>query len=70
MGCEYCRSNPHNIRCPESPERNLIHYCDECKLGIFEGDIFYTVDGKKYCLDCMEECKSYAEHDELFWDNN
>ena len=64
MDCEHCRSNPHDVRCPEATERKPIYYCSECKFGIYEGDKFYRIEGKKYCVDCIRDSVDYAEYED------
>ena len=61
MACEYCRMIPHHPRCPEASELKIVYYCSECKEPIYEGQMFYHVGKQKYCYDCMDEQKEFAE---------
>jgi hypothetical protein len=37
---------------PKEPEPNLI--CYNCGQGIYEGERYYSIDGKDYCEQCTE----------------
>ena len=69
MACEFCRMSPHHPRCPEASELKIVHYCSECKEPIHEGDTFYPIGERKYCRDCVHDCRSVAEIEDLDWDD-
>ena len=35
--------------------------CDWCGRSIIEGDEYYDVHGEILCMECMTECRRYAE---------
>ena len=50
--------------CPNYPEPIPVHYCSECKSGIYDGDTYYKIEGKKYCIDCIDDSRNYAEYED------
>jgi hypothetical protein len=64
MSCEICHSYPHHPRCPEAEEPPIVYYCSECKEPIYDGEEFFRIKDKKYCMECMEDFKEYAEVEE------
>lgn len=43
---------------PAEPE--LLFICDECDMGISEGERYYLIDGVFYCEDCIKSFKRIA----------
>lgn len=37
----------------EPPEDVVSDHCDYCKGEIYEGDVYYDIDGKSICPDCL-----------------
>lgn len=67
--CEICHKNPCDIRCPNAEMPPIVHYCKECGYPIYDGEEFYNINGKKYCSECMESFKKYAEMEEIYYDD-
>lgn len=45
----------------EPEEEEAVLECDSCGYGIFYGDDYYNVEGKIYCVECMEDFKNTLE---------
>lgn len=59
--CELCRKTFCPLGCPNYQEPPIVYECDECGYPIYDGDEVYKIEGKKYCKDCIESFKEYAE---------
>lgn len=38
-----------------------IHACSRCHAIIYEEDVFYDIEGKIYCEECIEDFKEVAQ---------
>lgn len=39
------------MECKEQPKLR----CDQCDTPIYEGDLYYYIDGEVYCEDCTKD---------------
>jgi hypothetical protein len=53
---------------PPQPKEPIIYTCDECGVGIYDGQPYYCVVGAYFCVRCMEENKRTASEDDLMTD--
>lgn len=60
--CEVCRQTPCCSGCPNA-EPTRICICEMCGEDIYEGETMYVIDDYKYCENCIDQCKTYAEID-------
>lgn len=44
-----------------SNKRELVHVCEHCDAGIYEGDEYYDIEGYIVCTDCISTYKKTAE---------
>jgi hypothetical protein len=51
----------HAVGCPEDKDPLVLYTCIECGADICNGDVYYYIDGKVYCEDCIKACKYDAE---------
>ena len=42
---------------PQREETKQAGTCSNCGWGIYVGDDYWIIDGKKYCLDCINQSK-------------
>ena len=59
--CKECRQSICPSSCPNYKDVPIVYECDECGYPIYDGDEVYKIEGKKYCKDCIESFKEYAE---------
>ena len=59
--CSECRQHPCHPRCPNADEPKVICECDLCGWNIYEGDSIYIIGECKYCSDCIENSRTYAD---------
>jgi len=45
----------------ENPKAKQISVCGCCGWGIYNGDVYYEVDGKNICEDCIKDYKKERE---------
>lgn len=53
--CAICRKIPCDFRCPNAPERKIVHICAECRDDIFEGEKFFDSQRGAICKNCMDD---------------
>lgn len=51
--CEICRQYPCHPRCPNAPEPEAIHICENCGEKITEGERFYNAPSGPVCEECI-----------------
>ena len=61
--CEYCHRNPCLSRCPNAPEPPILYECSCCGKEIYEGDIYYNIDGDAWCEECILDAREEAERE-------
>ena len=44
----------------QEDKRRVVYECSDCGGDIREDDEYYSVDGKNYCMECMNDRKHYA----------
>ncbi len=54
---------------PPEDDRKKIYECNDCESDICEGDGYYTVNGERYCENCVERNHHYAEKPSDCWEN-
>lgn len=59
--CEECRATPCHPRCPNAINTPVCE-CEMCGYEIYEGSTIYIIEGKTYCEECIDECKTSAEY--------
>jgi recombinational DNA repair protein (RecF pathway) len=55
-----------DARCPNAPEPPVVHECKLCGEEIREGDKFYRLEGRTYCVECVENAEEEAEWTEWY----
>lgn len=58
--CDVCRRSPCSSGCPNA-EPVKVCECEMCGMEIYAGEAMYVIGDCKYCEDCINECKTYAE---------
>jgi hypothetical protein len=53
--CDANHTFPRYVRCPYDEGKPFLFLCQECKQGIYDGDIFYNIDGKFFHKNCIED---------------
>ncbi len=66
--CDVCRQDICPSRCPNYKETPVVYWCNECKEAIYDGEIYYNVYGKKFCEECIEDFKHFAEVEDYWVD--
>ena len=61
--CYECRQIPCHPRCPNAGEPPIVCYCDTCGDVIRDGDVMFVIDNYRFCEDCIEDSRTYAEFD-------
>lgn len=59
--CMECRQNPCHPRCPNASEPPIVLYCDNCGMGIREGDEYHPLGIGNVCECCIEDNHKTAE---------
>ena len=67
--CEICFSLPHKRGCPNVETPPIVHYCSECKEPIYDQELFYRIGKDKYCENCIDDFKEYAEKEDYYYDD-
>lgn len=62
--CEFCHQYPCNIGCPYS-DVEIATSCDICGWAIVKGSIYYKIDGKEICEDCIRGYLAGCCHEEF-----
>ncbi len=65
MACEFCKMYNCPSGCPNAPQPIPVYYCADCKGEIYDGDTYYKIEGKRYCADCIDDCRCIAEAEEF-----
>ena len=60
MMCSECWQHPCHPSCPNADEPRAIYECDLCGYPIYEGDEMWVIQGDRYCAECIDESKTYA----------
>ena len=68
--CKECGRSPCHPCCPNAPDPEPVYSCEKCEEGIYEGDDYYEIEGKTYCADCIDMCRSTAEYQEPAFDED
>ena len=55
MSRDFARFAPPDY--PEEP----VYECEECRVGIYNGDYYYYYDDNYYCKDCAQALKVDSE---------
>ena len=57
--CEYCQKYPHDLRCPNAPEK--VYYCPVCDEELDGSDSIYkNTDGEIIGCECCVTIGSVA----------
>lgn len=60
--CYECGSHPCVSSCPNA-KRIVCHKCVNCKDDIYDGEIFYNLNGDAWCEECIDEAKTFADYE-------
>lgn len=64
--CQECLQFPCHPRCPNAPEPQVIHKCDNCGGEIHEGEYMYRFDIGIVCDECVGNSGTCAEYEENY----
>lgn len=53
--CDICRNTPCHYRCPNAKEPEIKYTCAYCNEGIEAGEEYYSMEGKRYHMECLED---------------
>ena len=59
--CELCHHSPCLNRCPNAPDPKHVFICSDCGESICIGDEYYDIMGEQFCVDCIQEARSFAQ---------
>ena len=62
--CEVCHQYPCNVSCPYT-DIEIATSCDICGWAIVNGSIYYKIDGKEICEDCIRGYLAGCCHEEF-----
>ena len=62
--CIECRQTPCHSCCPNAVH-TLVCECEMCGNGIYEGEPMYVIGAEKFCEDCIDSCKTFAELEDV-----
>jgi hypothetical protein len=66
--CDICLRTPCHNRCPNAPEPPVVCLCCQCGNEIYEGDELYSINDEKWCEECVTDCRTTAEVEEVDYD--
>ena len=60
--CDTCFCTPCHPRCPNAPEckEEPVITCDVCGKFVYDGDVYYDIDGDFWCEECIERNRKTA----------
>ena len=58
--CNECMRHPCHPRCPNAEEKPVCT-CAICGEVIYEGEEMYAIGDDTFCVNCIEDFKTYAE---------